>query len=93
MAKVDRTVTVSFGARADEAGTRTALKSFAIMSVFSFDATDTSARERYTQLAGRAQSGLARDGGLVGIVTTRVELSAAETAIAGAKERTSARRA
>lgn len=87
VAKIDRTMTVTYGARADESGLSSTLKALAVGSAFSFDVNDTTARERYAEVADRVRMALSPDGGFASVTTMRVELAATSSALASAKDR------
>lgn len=86
-ARIDRTITVSYGSRADEPGLRNAIQAFAVGASLTYDAADPHARDRNVALSERVIDGLSREGRLAGVITARIEIAATQTAIAATRER------
>ena len=63
IAKVKDTLSVEYGVRANEDGFRTVLKSFAILSVETFDDTVQADNVRYNELISRSSAALSFTGG------------------------------
>lgn len=87
LAKVDDSITVSYGARANEDSFRETLKTFAAVAVEEFDPADPHGSNRYNEIKLRASDklGFGRNAQAVDDVIS--EIGVAKTTIARAEER------
>jgi len=86
-ARVDLSVNVNYGVRADEEGTRRIVQTLAVASATSFSATDPNARARYNALITRTQGGLVTEGLGASVINMRAEISTALSTAKSADER------
>lgn len=85
--KVDDSISVSYGARADEPALRDVVKAFAAMSVMTFTPGDTAAPDTYEELKSRTNSVLSFTGASQSVETFVTELSVAKVTIGRTAER------
>ena len=86
-AKVDDSIFVAYGARANEDAFRDALKTFAALTVETFSETDVNAADRYNEIRLRANSALAFQGGTQAVEDIIIELTVAKVGVGRAAER------
>lgn len=86
-AKIDDGVSVAYGARANETGSRRIIQNLAVFSAITFTADDADGKARYQELAGRVQTSLGSPKTTTDIQTMTVDLASASTAIKRANER------
>ncbi|MGL5736073.1 MAG: hypothetical protein ACRCYS_14500, partial [Beijerinckiaceae bacterium] len=79
--------TVGLGSRANEQGLQQTMAMFAAMSVISVPTSDTSARDRYEELADRVRQGLSFPNGMQSVRDISAEISMALASINSASER------
>ena len=91
-AKVDDALSVSYGARANEVGIRSAIENIADYAAMSFSPSDPSAQARFTEMSDRVGSGLAGTNGQQSLQDIQAELAFAQTTMKDAKERQSERK-
>lgn len=87
VAKVDDSITISYGARANEDALRQVLKTFAAISVETFSASDVNAADRNHELQLRANAGLSFANGEQGVDDIITELTVGQTIAGSAQER------
>jgi len=87
IARVDDSISVSYGVRANENSLRTVLKSFAALSVETFATNDANASDRYTEIRLRANSALSFQGGAQSVDDIVNELTVAKVGAGRATER------
>ncbi|HLL28366.1 MAG TPA: flagellar biosynthesis protein FlgL [Xanthobacteraceae bacterium] len=78
-ARVDDSITVNYGIRANEEAIRNSVQNFATFAAMTFPASDPTAQDRYNALAARVGDNLAPS-------TTKQQISAIQTEIAGAND-------
>ncbi|HWL04750.1 MAG TPA: flagellar biosynthesis protein FlgL [Xanthobacteraceae bacterium] len=86
-ARIDNSVTISYGARADEDALRRTLQNVAVLAAVSFSADDPNATTRSVALNSRAGAALGASSASGSIASIQAELAGAQTSIAAAKER------
>jgi flagellin-like hook-associated protein FlgL len=86
-ARVDDSISVAYGARANEAGLRRIVESLAVFAAEEFDPADPRAGDRYLALADRAADGLDRPQGGLTLQGMIVEISTAKITMDRANER------
>ncbi len=86
-ARIDPSITVSYGLRANEDAIRDSLRHVAVLAAVNFNAADPNAAARVEELNSRV--GIALDGapGAQRIETIQAELAGAQSSIAAAKDR------
>lgn len=87
VARVDDTITVNYGARANEEGIRWIVQNEAVFAAVSFSATDTNARDRYYALAARVGTAMDVPAGTQQIEAIQTELAGANVSAQAAKKR------
>jgi flagellar hook-associated protein 3 FlgL len=87
LARVDRSLTVSYGARANERALRMTVQSFAVFAAVTFSDTDPNAQARYAELRQRLGAALVGTPNQQKISDIQGELAGAQIALAGAKDR------
>lgn len=87
IARVDDTITVAYGARANEDGLRQLVQNIAVFSSISFSETDPDARARYFAVAGKVGAELDSSSGLSQIEGIQTEIAGAKLAADAAKQR------
>lgn len=85
--KVDDSISVAVGARANENALRQMLKTYAAVAVETFNPNDTNASERYSEITLRAHSALSFKGGAQSPDDIVTELTVAKTSAGRASER------
>jgi flagellin-like hook-associated protein FlgL len=83
-ARIDTSVSVSYGVRANEAGIRDTIKQMAVMSSMTFSESDPNGSARYTELTNRVRGSLDNQGDIQGI---QVDLAVANRSIVSAESR------
>ena len=86
-AKIDTSVTVNYGMRADEEGLRRIVQSLAVSSSMVFTSDDQISRERYTSLIDSVGNGFNTTGTSQSIVSLRMEIASAQTTTNDARTR------
>lgn len=87
VAKVDDSILVSYGARANEDAFREVLKTFAALSVETFNVNDVNAADRYTEIRHRASTQLSFQGSAQSVDDIIIELTVAKVGAGRAAER------
>jgi hypothetical protein len=87
IARVDETITVEYGARANEDGLRQTVQSLAVFAAMTFSDVDPDARARYHALAERAGNMLDRPEGIQSIAGIQTEIAGANLSAGAARER------
>jgi flagellar hook-associated protein 3 FlgL len=87
VARVDDTITVNYGARANEEGIRWIVQNEAVFAAVSFSATDANARDRYYALAARVGSAMDVPAGTQQIEAIQTEIAGANVSAQTAKRR------
>ena len=91
-AKVDDALSVSYGARANEAGIRSTIANIAIYAAMTFSPSDANAQSRFTAVSQRVGSGLAGANGQQSLQDIQAEFAFAQTTMTDAKSRQSERK-
>jgi flagellin-like hook-associated protein FlgL len=86
-ARIDQSISVSYGLRANEDGIRWAVQSIAAFAAVSLSPTDPNGSEQYSALTTRVGSALDRPQGMQGIPDIEAEIAAAQTGLEAAKKR------
>ncbi|MEM7618983.1 MAG: flagellar biosynthesis protein FlgL [Pseudomonadota bacterium] len=87
LARVDTTITVSHGVRANEEAFRTTIKNLAVLAVETYPETDSNALERYRQVTDRANINLSFGGNTQSVDNITAEFAVIESTISNAKQR------
>ncbi len=87
VARVDDSITIAYGARANEDALRQVMKTFAAISVETFSATDVNAADRSHEMQLRASAGLSFANGVQGVDDIITELTVGQTVAGRAHER------
>lgn len=87
VARVDDTITVSYGVRANEDGLRQLVQNIAVFSSMTFSDTDPDARARYFAVAQKVGAGLDAPDGLSKVQGIQTEIAGAKLAADAAKQR------
>jgi flagellin-like hook-associated protein FlgL len=87
LARVDESITISYGARATEEGIRDILSSLAVFSVMRFDAADPNSLARYQDMARRTVDGVTATPGEAGLSAITVDFVAAQGSLQAARDR------
>lgn len=87
VARVDPSITVSYGVRANEQGIRSAIANVAVFAAMTFSASDPNATARYQALTQRLGTSLDGTPGTQQISDIAADLAGAQTSIAAAKDR------
>lgn len=87
VARVDPSITVSYGARANEQGIASAIASVAVYASMTFSASDPNSAARYQALTQRLGATLNGQPGTQQISDIQAELAGAQTTINDAKDR------
>jgi len=87
IARVDETITVSYGARANEDGIRQVVQNVAVFASMTFSESDPDARDRYFALVQRIGNGLDADDATKQIEAIQTDIAGAQLAANAAKER------
>ena len=91
-AKVDDALSVSYGARANEAGIRSTIANIAIYAATTFSPSDVNAQARFTEMSQRVNTGLAETNGQQSLQDIQAEFAFAQTTMKDATERQSERK-
>jgi hypothetical protein len=86
-ARVDTSITVSYGARANEESLRNALSSIAAFAASTFSTSDPNGNGRYEELKQRVSINLGNPEGVQKITDIEAELATAQTNMASGKDR------
>jgi len=86
-ARVDTSITVSYGMRASEDGIRSALQNVAVLAAVTFSPSDPNASARSAALNQRVGTALGTSSGVQRIEDIEAELAGAQTSLAAAKDR------
>ena len=86
-ARIDDTLTVDYGARANEEGFQQVIQSLAALTISTFDTAVDADRDRYGALASRAKTKLNEQPGVNRVETIQVELSTTHYSVKKADER------
>jgi len=86
-ARVDETLSVSYGVRANEEGFRTIIQSLAAYSVESFAADDATDKARYQALTERIDASLTVRDGVQNVQTIQIEMATTHYIVDSAKDR------
>lgn len=87
LARVDDTITVAYGVRANEEGLRQLVQNIAVFSSMTFSESDPDARARYFAVAQKVGAGLDANSGLSKIEGIQTEIAGAKLAADAAKQR------
>jgi hypothetical protein len=87
MVRVDTSIRVSYGMRANEEALRLTARNIAVFAATTYSAADPNAEASYKALAQRVGAGLDGVPGQQRITDIESELASAQTSLAGAKER------
>jgi flagellar hook-associated protein 3 FlgL len=87
MARVDETIAVNYGARANEEGIRWIVQNEAVFAAVNFSETDPNARDAYYALAARVGSAMDVPSGMQQIEAIQTELAGANVSAQTAKQR------
>ncbi len=87
LARVDDSITVAYGARANESALKQVIKSFAAVSVETFSASDVNASDRYHEIQLRTSNAMSFAGGVQGVDDIITELTVAQTVAGRSNER------
>lgn len=87
VARVDDSITVSYGARANEDGIRWIVQNTAVFAAMTFSTSDPNARDRYYALAGRIGSAMDEPAGMQKVEAIQTELAGANVSAQAAKKR------
>ena len=86
-ARVDTSITISYGMRANEQAIRTAVANVAVFASMTFSSSDPNAIERYQELAQRVGANLAGPPGTQRIADIQSEIANAQTIMKAATDR------
>ncbi|MCW2308309.1 hypothetical protein [Rhodobium gokarnense] len=86
-ARIDDTLTVEYGSRANEEGFQQVIQSLAVMTISTFDSAVDTDRDRYAAMASRANTKLNEQPGVNRVETIQVELSTTHYSVKKASER------
>lgn len=86
-ARIDQSITVTYGLRANEEGIRWQLQNIAALAATTFSATDPDAEARGAALSSRLRPALDTPPGTDKIETIQAELAGAQVSLAAAKQR------
>jgi hypothetical protein len=87
IARVDQSLVVSYGARANEQALRTAVRGFAVFAAAEFSDTDPNAQGQYAALRQRVGTALVGTPGQQSLSDIQGELAGAQVAVNSSKER------
>jgi hypothetical protein len=87
IARIDETITVEYGARANEDGLRQTVQNLAAFAAMTFSDADPDARARYLALAERVGNALDQPEGIHSIAGIQTEIAGANLSAGAAKER------
>jgi flagellin-like hook-associated protein FlgL len=87
IARVDTSISVSYGARANEQAMRTVLSNVAVFAATTFTASDTNGAARYEELKQRVWTNLGAPNGVQTITDIQAELAVAQSTMASGKDR------
>lgn len=86
-ARVDETVTVGYGLRANETGIRRVFQSLAVFSVEKFTPDDSIDKARYAELASRMRLELSEQDGVESVQSLQVEFATTHYTVDAARDR------
>jgi flagellin-like hook-associated protein FlgL len=87
VARADQTLTVNYGARANEQALTTAVKSLAVFSAVSFSSSDPNAEGQYAALRQRVGAALVGDSNQQQVSDIAGQIAGAQVALASSKDR------
>ena len=87
VAKVDDSLTVAYGARANESAITTAIKNIAVYAATTYSVSDPNAADRYSAVNGRVATGLAGSNGQQSIQDIESEVAYAQSTTKSASDR------
>jgi flagellin-like hook-associated protein FlgL len=87
VARIDETITVAYGVRANEDGLRQVVQNAAVFSSMSFSDADPDGRDRYFALAQRVGESLDQQNGVKHIEAIQTDIAGAQLSANSAKER------
>jgi hypothetical protein len=87
IARVDTSISVSYGARANEQAMRTVLSNVAVFAATTFTASDPNGAARYEELKQRVWTNLGSPNGVQTITDIQSELAVAQSTMASGKDR------
>jgi flagellin-like hook-associated protein FlgL len=93
VARIDDTIEVAHGARANEDGMRTVVMSAAVFASMTFSESDPDGRDRYFALAQRVGTELDGQQGIASIEAAQTDLAGAQLSAEAAKERLTEKKA
>jgi len=93
IAGVDDTLSVAYGARANEQAIRSTIANIAVYAVTTFSTSDPNAQDRFNEVSQRVSVGLAEPNGQQKIQDIQAELVLAQTTMKDATERQHQRKA
>ncbi|MEM1048002.1 MAG: hypothetical protein AAGL24_17730 [Pseudomonadota bacterium] len=86
-ARIDSSLVIDYGARANEPALSQAIRSLAVFAVETFSETDTNDSDRYTELATRTRQNLSFPSGTESITDIHVEIVGISEAVESARQR------
>lgn len=92
LARVDETITIGYGARANEEGIRWILQNQAVFAAVTFSGSDPNARDRYNALASRIGAAMDVPAGTQEIEAIQTEIAGANLSAQSAKSRLAERK-
>ncbi len=87
VARADKSLSLSYGLRANEEGVRVAVQSIAVFAAMSFSVGDPDAEARYTALKQRVTTAISGEPGVQKITDIQADMAAVHNALQQAKER------
>lgn len=87
VARVDQSVSMSYGARANEQGLTTSVKTLAVFAAMSFSTSDPNGQGQYTALKQRSGNALTGSTGQQRVSDIAGQLAAVQVGLANAKDR------
>lgn len=87
VARIDPTLSVSYGLRANERAIRSLVAGVAVLAVMTFPASDTNGADRYQALTQRVGAALAEQPGTQKLADITVDLASAQTAMEATRSR------
>jgi flagellin-like hook-associated protein FlgL len=87
IARIDETITVAYGVRANEDGLRQVVQNAAVFASMSFSDADSDGRDRYFALAQRVGESLDQQNGIKHVEAIQTDIAGAQLSANSAKER------
>lgn len=87
VAKVDDSITVNIGARANEEAFQEVLKNMAVLAVETFDPADANSKARYSEMAYRVNTNLQFQNGAQSVDNIITELTVSQDSVGRAEQR------